>query len=49
MADEHAVFNDDTFADEGMTRNLALAADGRALLNHHERPDLRASANDTAV
>jgi hypothetical protein len=49
VPDEHAVFDDDTFANEGMTRYLALAADGRTLLNLHERPDLCASTNDTAV
>ena len=49
MTNEHLVLDVDAFANEAMTRDLAIAADSRALLNLDERTDLRVVADFAAV
>src|SRR5262249_41359743 len=49
VADEHFVLDRHAFADEGVARDLAGAADLRALLYLNERPDLGVVTDLTTV
>jgi hypothetical protein len=49
VADEHIVFDHDTFTNEGMAGNFAIAAHGRIFLNFHKCSDGGVVANFAPV
>ena len=49
VADEHVVFDIDTFAHEGVARNLAVLSDSRVLLDLYERADFRLVADFATI